>query len=186
MHTKTMKAAIVLLCLLCLGSALVGCQEAAPVETQEGETEMAIQITSPAFTEGSLIPKKHSCDSEDVSPALAWTGVPQGAKSLALIMDDPDAPGRAFVHWVLFNIPANIDKLPEGSTGSGVPGTNNFRKAGYNGPCPPANATHRYFFKLYALDTELKLSPGASKSDVENAMQGHILASGQLVGKYKR
>ena len=147
---------------------------------------MAIQIVSAAFTEGSRIPKKHTCDGEDVSPSLEWSGIPQGTKSLALIMDDPDASGKAFVHWLLYNIPGTIEKLPEGAKGTGVPGTNNFRKTGYNGPCPPSGPAHRYVFKLYALDKELKLSAGATKSDVENAMQGHILASGQLMGKYGR
>jgi Raf kinase inhibitor-like YbhB/YbcL family protein len=147
---------------------------------------MVIQMTSAAFTEGSNIPSKHTCDGEDVSPELAWSGVPQGAKSLALIMDDPDAPGRVFVHWVLFNIPASVEELPEGVSGTGLPGTNNFRKTGYNGPCPPSGSAHRYFFKLYALDQELKLPSGASKADLENAMKGHVLAMGQLMGKYGR
>lgn len=186
MLSGAMKTLIALSCLLCLGSWLAGCQAATPQETQEGETEMVIQMVSEAFIEGGKIPEKHTCDGEDVSPPLAWTGVPQGAKSLALIMDDPDAPGKGFVHWVLFDIPAATEALPEGAEGKGVPGTNNFRQTGYNGPCPPASATHRYFFKLYALDQELKLSPGATKADVESAMQGHILASGQLMGKYGR
>ena len=186
MHTMTMKAAIVFACLLCLGSMLAGCQPAAPEKTQEGGAEMAIQIVSAVFTEGGQIPEKHTCDGEDVSPPLAWTGIPQGTKSLALIMDDPDAPGKTFVHWVLYNIPAATEKLLEGTRGTGLAGTNNFRKSGYYGPCPPPGSTHRYFFKLYALDRELKLSPGATKADVENAMQGHILASGQLMGKYGR
>jgi Raf kinase inhibitor-like YbhB/YbcL family protein len=186
MGSKAMKSAIALFCLLCLGVTLAGCQATAPQATQEGEGEMAIQISSSAFSEGGNIPKKHTCSGEDVSPPLAWSGVPQGAKSLALIMDDPDAPGKVFVHWVLFNIPANAKELPEGVQGSGIAGVNNFRQTGYNGPCPPPGQTHRYFFKLYALDQELKLSEGASKADVENAMQGHILASGQLMGKYAR
>jgi Raf kinase inhibitor-like YbhB/YbcL family protein len=186
MDPRAMKTMIALSCLLCLGSLLAGCQAAAPQETPEGETEMVIQVVSAAFTEGGKIPGKHTCDGEDVSPPLAWTGVPQGAKSLALIMDDPDAPGKGFVHWVLFNIPATTEELPEGAEGSGVTGTNNFGQTGYNGPCPPANTTHRYYFKLYALDQALELSSGATKADVEKAMQGHILSSGQLMGKYGR
>jgi hypothetical protein len=186
MHAWTMKATIVLCCLLCLEFSLAGCQRAAAEKTRESEVEMPIQIVSAAFKEGDQIPEKHTCDGEDVSPALEWTGIPSGTKSLALIMDDPDAPGRVFVHWVLYNLPPNTEKLPEGASGSGEAGTNNFRKTVYNGPCPPPGADHRYFFKLYALDRELQLKPRASKMDVENAMQGHILASGQLMGKYGR
>ncbi len=186
MSPKAVKLALALFGLLCLGLSLAGCKPAQSQETLEGEVEMVIQMTSAAFTEGSNIPSKHTCDGEDVSPELAWSGVPQGAKSLALIMDDPDAPGRVFVHWVLFNIPASIEELPEGVSGIGLPGTNNFRKMGYNGPCPPSGSAHRYFFKLYALDQELKLSSGASKADLENAMKGHVLATGQLMGKYGR
>lgn len=186
MCVKAVNSSIALLLLLCIGLWLGGCKATPPAETQEGESEMAIQMVSAAFTEGSGIPKKHTCDGEDISPQLGWSGVPQGTKSLALIMDDPDAPGRVFVHWVLFDIPASLTELPEGTTGSGIAGTNNFRRTGYNGPCPPAGSNHRYFFKLYALDQELKLAAGASKADLEEAMQGHILASGQLMGKYGR
>jgi Raf kinase inhibitor-like YbhB/YbcL family protein len=186
MFPKAIKTAIALSCLLCLGGLLAGCQATTPQVTQEGEAEMAIQITSAAFSEGGMIPKMYTCSGEDLSPPLAWSGVPQEAKSLALIMDDPDAPGKVFVHWVLFNIPASAMELPEGMQGSGIPGVNNFRLTGYNGPCPPSGQTHRYLFKIYALDQELKLTEGASKADVENAMVGHILASGQLMGKFKR
>jgi Raf kinase inhibitor-like YbhB/YbcL family protein len=186
MPPKAVIAAIALFGFFCLGVSLTSCKRALPEETREGEAEMAIQMVSVAFTEGGQIPSKHTCDGEDLSPELAWSGVPQGAKSLALIMDDPDAPGRVFVHWVLFNIPASIAELPEGVSGIGLPGSNNFRKTGYNGPCPPSGAAHRYFFKLYALDQELKLSSGASKADIEDAMKGHILATGQLIGKYSR
>lgn len=152
---------------------------------------MPIILTSSAFTEGAMIPKKHSCDAEDVSPDLKWSGVPKEAKSLALICDDPDAPVGTWVHWVLFNIPAAVNALP-----AGVPpdaalkngarqGKNDFRKLGYGGPCPPGG-THRYFFKVYALDTVLNLDSGSTKAQVVAAMKGHILAEGQLMGKYKR
>ena len=186
MSAKAVKKTIAFLVVLCLWLTLASCKPAQPEETLEGEAEMVIQVTSTAFTDGSNIPSKHTCDGKDVSPELAWSGVPQGAKSLAIIMDDPDAPGRVFVHWVLFNIPASIEELPEGVSGIGLPGTNNFRKMGYNGPCPPSGSAHRYFFKLYALDQELKLSSGTSKADLENAMKDHILATGQLTGKYGR
>jgi Raf kinase inhibitor-like YbhB/YbcL family protein len=156
-----------------------------------GGTDMAITLTSSAFTEGAMIPKKYTCDAEDISPDLKWSGLPQGAKSLALICDDPDAPVGAWVHWVLFNIPADITTLP-----AGIPadaelkngarhGKNDFRKLGYGGPCPPGG-THRYYFKLYALDTVLSLESGSSKAQLVAAMKGHVLAEGQLMGKYKR
>lgn len=152
---------------------------------------MAIKITSAAFREGEMIPRKYTCDGDDVSPPLAWSGVPPEAKSVALINDDPDAPVGTWVHWVLFNLPADITELPEGvppnlELGSGAKqGRNDFRRIGYGGPCPPGG-THRYFFKLYALDTALPLPAGATKAELLRVMQGHILAEGQLIGKYKR
>ncbi len=147
---------------------------------------MAITTTSTAFTEGGTIPQLYSCDGQNISPPLAWTGVPTPTASLALIMDDPDAPSGIFVHWVLFNLPANSSGLEQGKNGGGIEGTNDFRKLGYGGPCPPRGSNHRYFFKVYALDTRLDLKAGATKSQVENAMKGHILAQGQLVGRYGR
>ncbi len=150
---------------------------------------MSIQVSSPTFEDGGTIPPQNTCDGANTSPALKWSSVPQGAKSLALIVDDPDAPSGDFVHWVLFNLPASQTSLPEGagsSTSQGVEGNNSFRKSGYNGPCPPKGPAHRYFFRLYALDTLLNLKAGATKSDVEKAMQGHVLAQGQTMGKYGR
>jgi Raf kinase inhibitor-like YbhB/YbcL family protein len=152
---------------------------------------MALHVESPAFSEGGLIPRPYTCDGKDISPPLSWSGVPETAKSLALICDDPDAPGKTWVHWVLFNLPPRTNRLAEGIaaresvSGGGAQGTNDFRKIGYGGPCPPGG-THRYLFKLYALDTELKLSAAATKADVERAMEGHILAEGTLTGKYTR
>ena len=152
---------------------------------------MAITITSSAFTEGVMIPKKHTCDAEDISPDLTWSGVPKEAKSLALICDDPDAPVGTWVHWVLFNIPAAVTALAAGIPPDAVlnngsrHGKNDFRKLGYGGPCPPGG-THRYFFKIYALDTLLTLESGSTKAQLVAAMKGHILAEGQLMGKYKR
>jgi hypothetical protein len=153
---------------------------------------MSIQLTSSAFGEGSPIPRRYTCDGEDVSPPLKWSGAPQDAKSLALICDDPDAPAGTWVHWVLYGIPPTVAELPEGVPASEVvlggaqQGVNDSRGVGYSGPCPPRGSPHRYFFKLYALDVELKLKPRASKRDVVSAMQGHILAEGQLMGTYKR
>jgi Raf kinase inhibitor-like YbhB/YbcL family protein len=152
---------------------------------------MDIQITSSAFQDGGLIPAKYTCDGADVSPPLQWDNVPQSAKSIALICDDPDAPMGTFVHWVLFNLPAETRQLAEKVAAdktlpSGArQGTSGFGRVGYGGPCPPSG-THRYFFKIYALDTTLDLPAGARKSDLLKVMQGHILAQGQLVGKYKR
>ena len=151
-----------------------------------------MQLTSTAFSEGAPIPAKHSCNGPDVSPAFAWQGVPGEARSLALIADDPDAPRGTWVHWVLFNIPPDEDGLGEDipddeqlANGS-IQGKNDFGNIGYGGPCPPPGKPHRYFFKLYALDQMLDLKPGATKQDLLDAMDGHILAEGQLMGTFKR
>ena len=152
---------------------------------------MALHIESSAFSDGGQIPRQYTCDGKDVSPPLSWKGVPEKTKSLALICDDPDAPSKTWVHWVLFDLPPQTKQLPEGVrttesvAGGGTQGTNDFRKVGYGGPCPPGGA-HRYFFKLYALDTELKLSSTATKADVERTMKGHVVAEGTLMGKYSR
>ena len=153
---------------------------------------MTLQISSTAFPEGGSIPKIYTCDSDNVSPPLAWSGAPTGTKSLALIVDDPDAPMGTWVHWVLFDIPASLSSLPEAVDrtptvqGIGTQGKNDFGKTGYGGPCPPRGKPHRYFFKLYALDMALNLKAGASKAEVEKAMRGHILAQGLLIGTYSR
>jgi len=147
---------------------------------------MTIQMTSIAFSSGGMIPKRFTCDAENVSPPLSWTGIPQGTKSLTLIVDDPDAPGGTWVHWVLYNLPVELSGINEGVKNIGMDGYNDFNKPGYGGPCPPKGSTHRYFIKLYALDTLLNLKPGASKHVVERAMQNHVLAQGQLVVKYTR
>jgi Raf kinase inhibitor-like YbhB/YbcL family protein len=150
---------------------------------------MSLKLESTAFVEGGPIPRVYTCDSKDVSPPLSWTGAPEGTKSFALICDDPDS-SKTWVHWVIFDLPAAAASLPEGvppdqRTAGGTQGTNDFRKIGYGGPCPPSG-THRYFFKLYALDRELKLSSDATKADVERAMQGHVLAESALMGRYAR
>ncbi|UCG64820.1 MAG: YbhB/YbcL family Raf kinase inhibitor-like protein [Deltaproteobacteria bacterium] len=152
---------------------------------------MAITITSTAFTEGGMIPRQYTCDGEDISPPLAWTGVPEGTKSIALICDDPDAPVGTWVHWVLFNIPPSTKDLPasvppkEILENGAKHGTNDFRKLSYGGPCPPSG-THRYYFKLYALDAEIPSEAGITKAQLLKEMEGHILAEGQLMGRYKR
>lgn len=152
---------------------------------------MTIELTSPAFVEGSAIPAKYSCDGDDISPGLEWRNLPAGTESLALIMDDPDAPVGVWDHWVLYDLPAGSAGLPENvpatgdEQGGGTMGSNSWGRSGYGGPCPPGG-THRYFFKLYALDTALGLGPGASKDEVLKAMEGHILDQGQLMGTYQR
>lgn len=150
-----------------------------------------MNIKSTVFEHEDMIPSKYTCDGEDVSPPLSWDNVPDEAKSLALISDDPDAPMGTWVHWVVYNIPPDVTSLPENVPAKekleqgGIQGTNDFKKTGYGGPCPPGG-THRYFFKLYALDEKLDLEPGATKAKVEEAMRGHILDQAHLMGKYKR
>jgi Raf kinase inhibitor-like YbhB/YbcL family protein len=162
-----------------------------PAPSVKGEEKMTLKLTSTAFEEGGLIPPRHTCDGEDISPPLAWSGVPEGAKSLALVADDPDAPRGTWVHWVIYNIPASekglAENVPERETldGGARHGTNDFKKAGYGGPCPPSG-THRYFFKLYALDAEPDLPSGVSKDQLLKAIEGHVVAEGQLMGRYRR
>ena len=152
----------------------------------------ALSIQAEAFKPGADIPRKFSCQGSDTSPALAWTEPPAGTRSLALIADDPDAPGGTFVHWVLYDLPGTARRLAEalprgeGITGGGRQGRNDFGKIGYGGPCPPPGNPHRYFFKLYALDRKLDLKAGASKSDVEEAIKGHVLAKAEVMGRYSR
>jgi hypothetical protein len=153
---------------------------------------MALRITSPAFQPGQPIPPRFTCKEKDLSPALAWSGAPPGTKSFALICDDPDAPMGTWVHWVIFNIPADSTGLPEGvptepalAPGT-VQGKNSWRKIGYGGPCPPPGKAHRYFFKLYALGATLPLDSNADKGKVEGAMKGHVLAEGELMGTFQR
>ena len=158
-----------------------------------GGQAMNMEVKSTAFQDGAMIPKVYTCDGQDISPPLSWSGVPAEAKSIALIMDDPDAPRGTWVHWVVFNIPPgtnnladNIPRTPSLTNGA-VHGANSWggRKIGYGGPCPPSG-THRYYFRVYALDAKLNLKPGATTDQVRKAMKGHVMAEGQLMGKYKR
>ena len=156
---------------------------------------MSFAITSPAFAHNGEIPAVCTCEGADTSPRLEWTGAPSGTKSFALIVDDPDAPDpaapkRVWVHWVLYNIPAGADQLAEAVAPSALPagtleGKNDWKRTGYGGPCPPIGR-HRYFFKLYALDTVLTGLDRPTKADVERAMQGHVVESAELVGTYER
>jgi Raf kinase inhibitor-like YbhB/YbcL family protein len=157
--------------------------------------EESLVLTSPAFHDGGSIPPKYTCDGDDLVPPLAWTGVPAQTRSLALIVDDPDAPDpaapkRTWVHWVVFDIPPTATGIAEGGGGTRLPagskeGINDWKRTAFGGPCPPIGR-HRYFHKLYALDVELKDLKGPTKADLEAAMRGHILASAQLVGTYER
>jgi len=153
---------------------------------------VSIQVSSPAFAEGDRIPVKHTADGDDVSPELRWSGAPPNTKSFALVCEDPDAPRGNWTHWVLFNIPADKTNLAEGvSKEKELPdgarqGKNDFGKIGYGGPSPPKGKPHRYFFKLYALDTKLDLPAGATRQQVLDAIKGHVLAEGQLMGLYGR
>lgn len=156
-----------------------------------GREANAMKLESSAFIDEGMVPSKYTCDGNDVSPPLAWSGVPSGTKSFALIADDPDAPMGTWVHWVVWNIPPSTTKLDEDiptdrRLDDGMrQGLNDFKRPGYGGPCPPGGK-HRYFFKLYALDKEITLGDGAGKIDLQGAMKGHILAEAQLMGRYER
>jgi Raf kinase inhibitor-like YbhB/YbcL family protein len=158
---------------------------------KERSQEMTISVSSSAFQEGDAVPAKYTCDGNDVSPPLKWTGVPEGTKSITLICDDPDAPMGTWVHWVMWNIPPSVRELAEDVTpkpelpDGSRQGISDFRRPGYGGPCPPTGM-HRYYFKIYALDTMLDLPSSTRKADLLKAMKGHILAEGQLMGKYGR
>ncbi len=175
---------------------LVGTSQADTTLSQNNtENTMALTLTSPAFAHNDLIPAQFTCDSQDLSPALAWSGLPEGTKSLALIVDDPDAPDPAapkmtWVHWVLYNIPPQVTGLAEGIAPAQLPagtleGINDWKRTGYGGPCPPIGV-HRYFHKLYALDTILPDLNQPTKAQLEQAMQGHIIGHVELIGRYQR
>jgi Raf kinase inhibitor-like YbhB/YbcL family protein len=144
-----------------------------------------MKITSSGFQNGGNIPSTFTCDGSDTSPPLQIASVPSEAKSLVLIADDPDAPGGLFTHWLVWNIPPETNSIAEGSAPKGVQGANDFGKSGYRGPCPPPG-THRYSFKVFALDRELALSSGAKRAQVDAAMKGHVIAQGELMGRYAR
>jgi len=156
---------------------------------------MTLKVTSSAFQQGGAIPARYTCEGQDLSPPLAWSGMPGNAKTIAVIVDDPDAPDpakpqRVYVHWVVYNIPAATTSLAENASKTGMPkgalqGKNDWGKAAYGGPCPPIGR-HRYYFKLYALDTELTGLKDASKADLERAMNGHVLDTGELMGTYQK
>lgn len=173
-----------------------GCKSGAsptftPAFPQQAEQVVSFEMTSGAFAPGEPVPVRYTCDGDDVSPPLQWSDPPDGTQSFVLIADDPDAPGRTWVHWVLYNLPAQARSLPEAvapeadTAGGDRHGENSWNRLGYGGPCPPSGS-HRYFFKLYALDTALDLEAGADKARVLEAMEGHILAQAELMGTYSR
>jgi len=158
---------------------------------QQKASAPKLEIKSTAFKHNGFIPTQYTCDGSDVSPALSWAEPPAGTESFALIMDDPDAPMGTFVHWVVYNLPATARQLPERVPGNsevqgGFQGVNDFPKTGYGGPCPPPGKPHRYFFKLYALDSKLDLKGEVKKRDIEAALKGHVLAHAELIGRYGR
>ena len=163
----------------------------APVASTPAQQKPDIKLTSTAFKEGDSIPRQYTCDGVNISPPLEWAGLPKTAKTIAIIVDDPDAPSGNWVHWVLYNLPADniglVENLPptENLKAGGFQGKTDFGKIGYGGPCPPSGA-HRYFFKLYALDSELPLKAGATKDELLKAMEGHIEGQAQLMGTYRR
>lgn len=177
---------------LAFGLALAAACQGAQAEPHARKKPIAMKLQSPAFTDHSELPRKYTCQGDDVSPPLQWSNIPAGAKSVALIVDDPDAPDpnapkMTWVHWLLFDIPTSVRELPEAL--SSLPdgareGLNDWKRTGYGGPCPPIGR-HRYFFKLYALDSLLRLSR-PTKAQLEAAMQGHILAQAELVGTYAK
>ena len=191
MKTQTLvRFGLILLLVACHACRPEGGAGTGPGE-RENEVEK-IEISSSAFEEGGTIPRRHTCDGEDVSPPLSWSRPPQGTGSLVIVCDDPDAPAGTWVHWVLYDLSPDVTALPEAvpSDEDGLAGarqgTNDFRRIGYGGPCPPRGSTHRYFFKLYAVDSVSEIPSGARAKDVLKAIEGHVLAEGQLVGRYKR
>lgn len=159
---------------------------------QQEASSGKLRLATSAFKVGGAIPKKFTCDGADTSPALDWNDPPPGTRSFALIADDPDAPGGTFTHWLVYDLPAGQRRLPEGIArggeiqGGGLQGVNDFQKTGYAGPCPPPGKAHRYYFRLYALDGKVNLRPAASRQELEPALQGHVLAHSEIMGKYQR
>jgi len=179
--------------LLMLAILFCGCEnkEEPDESTERKASKMTIEVTSQAFEQGGMIPSKYTADGQNISPPLKWEGLPDGTRSIALISDDPDAPMGTWVHWVMWNIPPDVKELPENvPPDKDLPdgsrqGITDFGRPGYGGPSPPSG-THRYYFKICALDTNLDLPSSTAKADLVKAMEGHIVAEGQLMGKYKR
>lgn len=175
-----------------LGAVFCGAILGSALAVAESKNEASMELKSSAFQAGGDIPRKHTCDANDVSPQLSWNNAPVGTKAFALIADDPDAPVGTWVHWVIYDLPADAKELAEAVPTTEVlpngakQGTNDFRKVGYGGPCPPAGRPHRYFFKLYALDAATGLKPRASKQQLLKAIKNHVLGEAEIMGRYKR
>jgi Raf kinase inhibitor-like YbhB/YbcL family protein len=182
--------ALSMMVLAVIATGLMNCTSGDSVLPDEGE--MTLSLSSPMFQDGENIPIRYTCEGDDVSPPLAWDEPAAGTQSLVLIVDDPDAPGGVFTHWLLFNLPADSQQLPEAVPAQNelpngaLQGTNDFAKIGYGGPCPASGATHHYRFTIYALDRPLDLKAGVSRKQVIDAIKGHILARGQLTAIYQR
>ncbi len=174
---------MIAVCMLC------SCKgSSAPPEPPPGKTAATITVTTASFPAGGAIPAEFTCDGTDVSPALAWSGAPAAARSIAVVVDDPDAPGGTFTHWIAWNARADTTALAQGAaitTLGGVSGQNDFDKTGYSGPCPPKGQLHHYHFRVYALDTTVTLGPGARRGDLDHALNGHVLAQGELIGTFR-
>jgi len=189
-----MSAVVMLFVALCVSAG--SCRSAGKSRKESGRMEKSkietITVTSSAFLEGEMIPTKYTCDGPDLSPPLAWSKVPRGTASLALICEDPDAPRGIWVHWVVWGLPADSTSLPEAVTTDRIlstdarQGKNDFGKFGYGGPCPPPGKPHRYYYRLYALDHKIPLDPGATRKDLLAAMEGHVIGEGALMGRYGR
>jgi Raf kinase inhibitor-like YbhB/YbcL family protein len=174
-----------------MGLIVVGCASGDRPASLDSPVPQTMTLTSPAFAANGPIPKQYTCDGENISPILQWDEPPPQTKSLALVVEDPDAPNKTFIHWVLYDLPPNLRQLPEKVLPvpflkeGGMQGKSSFGKFGYGGPCPPSGS-HRYIFKLYALDQALNLPPGSTQADLVKAMQGRVLAGAELTGNYAR
>jgi Raf kinase inhibitor-like YbhB/YbcL family protein len=181
-----------LACWLLTLVVLSGCQRASAADPTATEVAVSLELHSLVFGPGETIPRSNTCDGADQSPALSWAGVPAGTRSLALIVEDPDAPGGTFTHWVIYNLPPDPASLAAGVPkqadlpNGGRQGRNDFRRVGYGGPCPPPGPAHHYHFHLFALDAVLGLTPGGAPSELRSAMRGHILGESELIGVYGR
>jgi Raf kinase inhibitor-like YbhB/YbcL family protein len=166
--------------------ACVACKDAGVSPSPaNGTTVMSVTITSASFAANAPIPVDHTCDGADQSPQLSWTSMPGTTRSIAVVLDDPDAPSGTFTHWLLWNVAAETRTLPPGAMGGGMAGTNDFGKVGYNGPCPPKGKLHHYRFNVYGLDTILKLKATDKRSDLDTALHGHVVAQGMLAGTFE-
>jgi Raf kinase inhibitor-like YbhB/YbcL family protein len=192
MKNVAILTAILAILLFCFGYTKSNKVTFAEASAPEGGSAMSFAIQTNAFAPGSVIPNKYTCDGSNVSPELTWSGAPAGTQAFALIVDDPDAPGGTWTHWTAWNIPANSTKLAEGTPKNETladgtrQGRNDFKRIGYNGPCPPPGKPHRYFFKVYALGANLDAKAGASRGELESAMKGKTLGQAEVMGKYGR